>query len=109
MVAFTAYTYCSHSLTPSLYILLFQYASVEEAVATRTALHGVKWPQSNPKFLSVDFSQQEEVRCFDVVGRATLVSDWKMLHYQKNGSFFFIIIHYLLFCCPFILVSLSGM
>ncbi|KAG5286618.1 hypothetical protein AALO_G00016960 [Alosa alosa] len=37
------------------------YASAEEAVATRTALHGVKWPQSNPKFLSVDFSQQEEL------------------------------------------------
>ncbi|XP_029581008.1 apoptotic chromatin condensation inducer in the nucleus isoform X2 [Salmo trutta] len=37
------------------------YSSAEEAVATRAALHGVKWPQSNPKFLSVDFSQQEEL------------------------------------------------
>uniref|UniRef100_A0A674ADU9 Apoptotic chromatin condensation inducer in the nucleus-like n=1 Tax=Salmo trutta TaxID=8032 RepID=A0A674ADU9_SALTR len=32
------------------------YSSTEEAVATRAALHGVKWPQSNPKVLSVDFS-----------------------------------------------------
>ncbi len=39
-----------------------QYSSAEEAMATRTALHGVKWPQSNPKFLSVDFCMQEEVR-----------------------------------------------
>ncbi|XP_070974703.1 apoptotic chromatin condensation inducer in the nucleus-like [Oncorhynchus clarkii lewisi] len=37
------------------------YSSAEEAVATRAALHGVKWPQSNPKFLCVDFSQQEEL------------------------------------------------
>uniref|UniRef100_A0A8C1ED12 Uncharacterized protein n=1 Tax=Cyprinus carpio carpio TaxID=630221 RepID=A0A8C1ED12_CYPCA len=37
------------------------YSSVEEATATRTALHGVKWPQSNPKFLSVDFCTQEEL------------------------------------------------
>lgn len=37
------------------------YATIDEAVATRTALHGVKWPQSNPKFLSVDFSHQEEL------------------------------------------------
>lgn len=37
------------------------YSSAEEAMATRTALHGVKWPQSNPKFLSVDFCLQEEL------------------------------------------------
>ncbi|XP_062337284.1 apoptotic chromatin condensation inducer in the nucleus isoform X2 [Osmerus eperlanus] len=37
------------------------YPSPEEAVATRAALHGVKWPQSNPKFLNVDFSQKEEL------------------------------------------------
>uniref|UniRef100_A0A3Q2QUV4 Apoptotic chromatin condensation inducer 1a n=1 Tax=Fundulus heteroclitus TaxID=8078 RepID=A0A3Q2QUV4_FUNHE len=37
------------------------YSSVEEAVATRAALHGVKWPQSNPKVLRVDFCQQEEL------------------------------------------------
>nr|AAI16537.1 Acin1a protein [Danio rerio] len=37
------------------------YSSAEEAMATRTALHGVKWPQSNPKFLSVDFCTQDEL------------------------------------------------
>ncbi|KAM9836806.1 apoptotic chromatin condensation inducer 1b isoform 2-T2 [Aulostomus maculatus] len=37
------------------------YATAEEAVATRTALHGVKWPQSNPKVLSVDFCEQDEL------------------------------------------------
>uniref|UniRef100_A0A674NZG2 Apoptotic chromatin condensation inducer 1b n=1 Tax=Takifugu rubripes TaxID=31033 RepID=A0A674NZG2_TAKRU len=36
------------------------YATTEEAVATRDALHRVKWPLSNPKVLSVDFCQQEE-------------------------------------------------
>lgn len=37
------------------------YSVVEEAVATRNSLHGVKWPQSNPKFLSVDFAEQDEL------------------------------------------------
>ncbi|XP_061769593.1 apoptotic chromatin condensation inducer 1b isoform X2 [Nerophis ophidion] len=37
------------------------YATTEEAVATRAALHGVKWPQSNPKVLSVDFCEQDEL------------------------------------------------
>ncbi|KAM4710369.1 apoptotic chromatin condensation inducer in the nucleus [Discoglossus pictus] len=37
------------------------YATVEEAVSTRNSLHGVKWPQSNPKFLSVDFAEQDEL------------------------------------------------
>ncbi|XP_062813596.1 apoptotic chromatin condensation inducer in the nucleus isoform X2 [Anolis carolinensis] len=37
------------------------YSTVEEAVATRNALHGVKWPQSNPKFLSADFAEQDEL------------------------------------------------
>ena len=37
------------------------YSTVEEAVATRTALHGVKWPQSNPKFLCADYAEQDEL------------------------------------------------
>uniref|UniRef100_A0A667YYM6 Apoptotic chromatin condensation inducer 1b n=1 Tax=Myripristis murdjan TaxID=586833 RepID=A0A667YYM6_9TELE len=37
------------------------YLTTEEAVATRAALHGVKWPQSNPKVLSVDFCEQDEL------------------------------------------------
>lgn len=43
-------------------LLPCQYSTVEEAVATRTALHGVKWPQSNPKFLCADYAEQDEVR-----------------------------------------------
>ncbi|XP_058480106.1 apoptotic chromatin condensation inducer 1b isoform X2 [Solea solea] len=37
------------------------YATTDEAVATRTAIHGVKWPLSNPKVLSVDFCEQDEL------------------------------------------------
>ncbi|XP_070711265.1 apoptotic chromatin condensation inducer 1b isoform X2 [Pempheris klunzingeri] len=37
------------------------YATTEEAIATRAALHGVKWPLSNPKVLNVDFSEQNEL------------------------------------------------
>ncbi|KAM6959564.1 apoptotic chromatin condensation inducer 1b isoform 3-T3 [Tautogolabrus adspersus] len=37
------------------------YATTEEAVATRAALHGFKWPLSNPKVLGVDFCEQDEL------------------------------------------------
>lgn len=37
------------------------YTTTEEAVATREALHGVKWPTSNPKVLRVDFCEQNEL------------------------------------------------
>ncbi|KAM9826898.1 apoptotic chromatin condensation inducer 1b [Neosynchiropus ocellatus] len=37
------------------------YTTKEEAAATRAALHGVKWPQSNPKILNVDFCEQDEL------------------------------------------------
>ncbi|KAL6104701.1 acin1 [Pungitius sinensis] len=37
------------------------YCSPEEAMATRASLHGVKWPQSNPKVLRVDFCQKDEL------------------------------------------------
>ncbi|KAM7378849.1 hypothetical protein PAMP_004444 [Pampus punctatissimus] len=46
------------------------YSSSEEAVATRAALHGVKWPQSNPKVLSVDFCQQDELDFHKGLGAA---------------------------------------
>nr|XP_057924233.1 apoptotic chromatin condensation inducer in the nucleus [Doryrhamphus excisus] len=46
------------------------YSSSEEAVATREALHGVKWPQSNPKVLSVDFCQQDELDFHKALGTA---------------------------------------
>ncbi|XP_051570269.1 apoptotic chromatin condensation inducer in the nucleus-like isoform X2 [Myxocyprinus asiaticus] len=37
------------------------YSSKENAIATREALHGVKWPASNPKVLRVDFCEQDEL------------------------------------------------
>ncbi|XP_061926332.1 apoptotic chromatin condensation inducer in the nucleus isoform X5 [Entelurus aequoreus] len=46
------------------------YSSSEEAVATREALHGVKWPQSNPKVLNVDFCQQDELDFHKALGTA---------------------------------------
>lgn len=40
------------------------YSTVEEAVKTREALHGLKWPQSSPKDLCVDFATFEDIdRC----------------------------------------------
>lgn len=38
-----------------------KYTAIEEAVATRNSLHGVKWPASNPKFLAVDYAEQDEL------------------------------------------------
>ena len=32
---------------------------MEAAVATRTRLHGTKWPSTNPKLLAVDFLSAE--------------------------------------------------
>jgi len=40
---------------------VFQYETVEEAVATRQAIHGKRWPASNPKLLGVEFRNMEEV------------------------------------------------
>ncbi|XP_059806770.1 apoptotic chromatin condensation inducer 1b isoform X2 [Hypanus sabinus] len=37
------------------------YSCIEEAIATRNSLHGVKWPASNPKFLAVDYAEQDEL------------------------------------------------
>ena len=35
---------------------------IEGAVGTRAALHGVKWPQTSPKILSIEFEDDEQVR-----------------------------------------------
>jgi len=40
---------------------MFQYETVDEAVATRRALHGKRWPNSNPKLLGVEFRNMDEV------------------------------------------------
>lgn len=34
------------------------------AVKTRKALHGTKWPSSNPKVLRVEYASQEEVTIY---------------------------------------------
>ncbi|XP_017487502.1 PREDICTED: apoptotic chromatin condensation inducer in the nucleus-like [Rhagoletis zephyria] len=42
------------------------YSTVEEAVKTREALHGLKWPQSSPKDLCVEFATLEDIdRCLN--------------------------------------------
>ena len=47
-----------------------QYNSVEEAAASRQALHGIKWPTTSPKILAVDFADNDEV---STCSRITLV------------------------------------
>jgi len=42
-------------------IATFQYETADQAVATRQALHGKRWPASNPKLLGVEFRNMEEV------------------------------------------------
>lgn len=37
------------------------YSSEEEARAMRDVIHGLKWPSTSPKFLSVDFATKEDV------------------------------------------------
>jgi len=49
-------------LKPKHALFLLQYASEEEAINTRHALHGVKWPASNPKNLYVDFGTEEAMK-----------------------------------------------
>ena len=41
--------------------IVFQYEAAEQAVATREALHGKRWPANNPKLLGVEFRTMEEV------------------------------------------------
>ncbi|RUS80396.1 hypothetical protein EGW08_011832 [Elysia chlorotica] len=40
---------------------LAAFKSEQDAVKTRAALHGTRWPQSNPKILIVDFATIEDV------------------------------------------------
>lgn len=37
------------------------YQTVEEATNTREALHGMRWPDANPKTLSVDFATEDDL------------------------------------------------
>ncbi|XP_039280865.1 apoptotic chromatin condensation inducer in the nucleus isoform X2 [Nilaparvata lugens] len=38
-----------------------QYSDVEEAIETRHALHGVRWPVSNPRTLCVEFANHDDM------------------------------------------------
>eukprot|EP00795_Rhopilema_esculentum_P001414 gene1414-15830_t len=37
------------------------YATEEEAIASRSAIHGTRWPAANPKLLSADFALNDEM------------------------------------------------
>lgn len=39
-----------------------QYETEDEAIETRHALHGIRWPASNPKCLNVDFAKYEDMQ-----------------------------------------------
>lgn len=39
-----------------------QYETEDEAIETRHALHGIRWPSSNPKCLNVDFGKKEDMQ-----------------------------------------------
>lgn len=41
---------------------LVTFASIEEAETARKELHGFRWPDSNPKTLTADFSTEEEIQ-----------------------------------------------
>lgn len=44
-----------------LILSILQYENEEQATATRAALHGTTWPQSNPKILKVEYASKDEV------------------------------------------------
>lgn len=45
----------------SYFFILFQYETEKEAIKARNLLNNTRWPSSNPKILSVEFSNIEEV------------------------------------------------
>ena len=67
---------CSYKIT------MFQYETVEGAVATRQALHGKRWPASNPKVLGVEFRNMEEVLylTFCLIVISVWPQTWKILN-----------------------------
>lgn len=48
--------------------VILQYENEEEAQAARSALHGTRWPLSNPKILNVDYASQDEVSFITTLG-----------------------------------------
>lgn len=51
-----------------------------QAVETRHALHGIRWPQSNPKCLNVEFGQESSME--DAV--ATTAGDSKSINTARD-------------------------
>jgi len=67
---------------------MFQYETVEQAVATRQALHGKRWPASNPKLLGVEFRNMEEVLySMFWLFTVTHISSVSMIQIQKTCIF----------------------
>ncbi|XP_075587296.1 uncharacterized protein LOC124492022 isoform X2 [Dermatophagoides farinae] len=59
------------------------YSSVDEAVKTRENLHNLKWPQSSPKNLCVEFATLEDIdRCLHPEN----YEDLPMKNVDKNSS-----------------------
>ncbi|OTF70668.1 SAP domain containing protein [Euroglyphus maynei] len=59
------------------------YSSVEEAVKTRKNLHNLKWPQSSPKNLCVEFATLEDIdRCLNPEN----YEDLPRKNVEKNSS-----------------------
>lgn len=50
-----------------------EYESETEAKETRHALHGVRWPVSNPKTLCVDFGRKEDMEMAQAVAESDLI------------------------------------
>lgn len=51
-------------------LIYWQYETEAEARETRHALHGVRWPVSNPKQLCVDFGKKEDMELAQAMSEA---------------------------------------
>ena len=58
---FSFFSFSYHFQTGENILYFKQFKTEEDAVKTRAALHGTRWPQSNPKILIVDFATIEDV------------------------------------------------
>jgi len=68
-----------------------QYKSQESAVATRTRIHGIKWPSTNPKLLCVEYltpGDVERITEGEMVARGFAAVMWGVVlclfEYEKD-------------------------